>query len=170
MATIYLIAPLPMINCDTGDIYVGSTRQKLAQRWSKHKTDYKRWLDGRHNNCSSFRLFEKYGVENCTIIEIERCDVENRYEREAYWIGWYDSVNQRNSTHDRKEYSKKYQEENRERIAEYARQHYQQNKEQIAEQKRQYYQQNKERIVEYMRQYQQRKKAENATKSGCIDG
>jgi len=154
MATIYLIAPLPILNCDVGDVYVGSTIKKLAQRLYRHKRDYKRWLRDEYHNCSSFRLFEKYGVDNCTIIEVERCDVENRYERESYWIGYYDGVNQNNPIHNRKECDKQY---------------YEQNKEQIAEYQRQYREQNKERITEYQRQYYTRKKAEQlASKSNCI--
>ncbi len=32
-------------------VYIGSTTQQLRTRFSKHKSDYKRYLDGRTNSC-----------------------------------------------------------------------------------------------------------------------
>lgn len=93
MATIYCIVPLPVLVCDVGDIYVGSTICKLSRRFSYHRKDFKRFCNGLQTNCSAYRLFEKYGVENCTIIEIEKCWFENRKEREAFWIKTHNSIN-----------------------------------------------------------------------------
>ena len=94
MATIYLIAPLPVLNCDINDIYVGSTTRRLRQRWNGHKCNFGKWQNGVRGGCSSFRLFEKYGVENCTIIEVERCDVENKFQRERYYFDTIECVNE----------------------------------------------------------------------------
>ena len=113
MATIYRICPLPVLNCNINDIYVGSTTQTLNQRWASHKCEFKRWQTGLARNCSSYRLFEKYGVDNCTILEIERVCIENRKEREAYWIGFHDGVNERRLTFDKREYQREYYIQNR---------------------------------------------------------
>jgi len=57
-----------------GEIYIGSTKQPLSVRLSKHKHDYKRFLNNKYNYVSSFSLFSKYGIDNCEIIELEKCD------------------------------------------------------------------------------------------------
>jgi len=98
MATIYLIAPIPVLQCEVGDVYIGSTTMSLRNRWSMHKSHFKQWQNGNYGNCSSYRLFEKYGVNNCTYIEIEQCPLENRKERESYWIGFHNGVNVRKLT------------------------------------------------------------------------
>ena len=61
-----------------GEIYIGSTKQPLSVRLSKHKHDYKRFLNNKYNYVSSFSLFSKYGIDNCEIIELEKCeDISN---------------------------------------------------------------------------------------------
>ena len=71
MVSIYLIE-------DINDLrYVGSTTQKLYNRFSRHKSDKK---IGHY--CSSSKL----NLYNCIIIELERCNKEDRKERERYYI------------------------------------------------------------------------------------
>jgi hypothetical protein len=36
--------------------------------------------------CSSFSLFEKYGVDQCTLEVLEECKLEERYIKEREWI------------------------------------------------------------------------------------
>ena len=57
-----------------GEIYIGCTKQPLSMRLSKHKHDYKRFLNNKYNYVSSFTLFSKYGIDNCEIIELEKCE------------------------------------------------------------------------------------------------
>lgn len=69
-----------------GKIYIGQTRQSLAQRWSKHckqkKTNY------------MYSAIHKYGRENFTIEEIDRASSEQELnEKEIYWISFYNSTN-----------------------------------------------------------------------------
>ena len=56
--------------------YVGSTIQGLAERMGGHRSNYKKWKIGKVAKCSSFDLFDKFGIESCKIILLEEysCD------------------------------------------------------------------------------------------------
>ena len=54
---------------------------------------------------------------------------------------------------EKKEYNRKWYEENKEKISEQKRKYCEENKEKISEQKRKYYEENKEKIKEYNRKY-----------------
>ena len=78
-----------IISKNTDKIYIGKSNQKyLSDRWSNHKTSYRRWLKDNNNiYCSSFIVLE-YG--DCELILLEECDEE----REKYWIDYYkNSIN-----------------------------------------------------------------------------
>ena len=106
LAKIYKIEPLNQDH--ESDVYIGSTcKPRLSQRMSKHKCDYNRWKDGKHGNMSSFKLFEKYGVENCHIYLIEQfpCETKNQLiQKECYYIKTIPCVNQRIEGRTAKEY------------------------------------------------------------------
>jgi hypothetical protein len=55
------------------EIYIGSTCQKLQQRFTDHKTS--------KHNCRSKILFNKYGKENCKIELLEEKEINNKIER-----------------------------------------------------------------------------------------
>ena len=84
---IYKIEP---INGDDGDIYFGSTtKEYLSQRMTAHRYKYKQYLNGKYQNVTSFKLFEKYGVDNCKIILLESVNANSKDElhaREAHYI------------------------------------------------------------------------------------
>tara|TARA_R110002153_G_C13000059_1_gene464963 strand:+ start:95 stop:532 length:438 start_codon:yes stop_codon:yes gene_type:complete len=70
---------------DINDLkYVGSTTQKLNIRFSGHKSN-----KSRGQYCSSSKLI----LENSIIYVLEECDLNNRSEREKYWINKIDCVN-----------------------------------------------------------------------------
>ncbi len=107
MVSIYLIE-------DINDLkYVGSTTQKLYNRFSRHKSDKKIG-----NYCSSSKL----NLYNCIIIELERCNKEDRKERERYYINKIDCVNEvklnGRDKDNRKKYNKEWCEKNKEKIDE----------------------------------------------------
>ena len=53
-------------------VYIGSTtKQYLSQRMDKHRTDYKQWKNNRRHLTTSFKVFEEYGVEKCSIVLVE---------------------------------------------------------------------------------------------------
>ena len=63
-------------------IYIGSTIKTLNQRFSNHKINYKRYLNEKNRNVSSYKLFDKYDIENCSIELIENFPCDNRTELE----------------------------------------------------------------------------------------
>ena len=74
---------------------------------SKHKCDYNRWKDGKHGNMSSFKLFEKYGVENCHIYLIEEfpcLNIDELRKKECYYIKNIPCVNKNIPSRSNKEY------------------------------------------------------------------
>jgi hypothetical protein len=66
------------------NIYIGSTIKTLKQRFSNHKSNYKMFLNGSYHNISCFKLFSKYGTDNCFIELIELYPCENKNELEQH--------------------------------------------------------------------------------------
>ena len=97
MVSIYCIE-----DCD-GLKYVGSTKNKLNERLSQHKTDKKR------KNVSSSKL----DLDNCKIYLLETCNESNRLERERYWINQSDTVNQRKFNYNNNQYTKEWYQNNK---------------------------------------------------------
>ena len=61
--------------------YVGSTILPLHIRKRQHKS--------KNHTCSSRILMEEYGFENCDFTVLEECPIEQRYERERFYINNY---------------------------------------------------------------------------------
>lgn len=83
MGYIYLIT-----NLLNNKKYIGKTTQSIEKRWQEHIYDSKR------KKCEIrplYRAIRKYGVENFSIKEIEKCDVDILSEREQYWIQYYNT-------------------------------------------------------------------------------
>jgi len=139
-------------NTDDDICYVGSTtRPLLCQRMVEHRGNYKYWKNGKHGKTSSFELFEKYGVANCRIelIEIFPCNSKDELtKQEAYYIRLLNCVNKFIPDRTKKEYSKKYREDNRDTILEKQKEYYDINKDTLLEYKKEYYDVNKETIAE----------------------
>ena len=93
MVTIYCIEDCNSLK------YVGSTKQKLNRRLSRHKSDKKR-----NHWCSSSKL----DLDNCKIYSLESCNESNRSERERYWINHIDCVNEYKLNSMTTEYTKQY--------------------------------------------------------------
>jgi len=134
MVSIYLIE-------DINDLkYVGSTTQKLNVRLCGHRSskNYGR------ADCSSSKL----NLYNCIIILLEQCNLEDRKERERYWINEIDCVNQLKLNCDK------------EKMKEYRKEWYQKKKENKRKKDNEYYHKNKDKINEKRREkYRRRKKA-----------
>lgn len=83
MGYIYLIT-----NKINNKKYVGKTTQSIEKRWQEHISDSKR------EKCEIrplYRAIRKYGIENFTIKEIEKCNTDNLSEKEKYWIRYYNT-------------------------------------------------------------------------------
>jgi hypothetical protein len=78
------------------ECYAGSTFDQLRSRLFQHKKDYKRWKEGKDRFCKVFHLFDKYGIETCTILLICEYPVNDRKQLQAYealWIGKLRPIN-----------------------------------------------------------------------------
>ncbi len=65
-------------------IYIGQTIRSLEERVKEHK---------RKKNCSLYKAFNKYGIENFDFEIIEKCNsTEEMNEKEIYWIKYYDCL------------------------------------------------------------------------------
>jgi len=183
---IYKIEP----NCEykDGDIYIGSTTEpKLSRRMYSHRSKYKKWLNKTHHYVTSFDIFEKYGVENCSIILLEKCECSSKDElqsKEACYIRLLKCVNkvipQRSSKEyyeDNADHIKNYQKEyrvlnreilatqkkeyralNKEKISTQKKEYRALNRDQMNEKKRQHYSENREELLEKQRAYRHKNK------------
>jgi hypothetical protein len=139
-----------IIHSQSNICYVGSTFNTLRDRWRKHKADIgKRYI-------SIHPYIEEYGIENFKIVLIKEYEVIDRNHLEMYeqlWINKLHSVN-KNITFQpliketSKNYQKKYQSNNYERLNNIRKQYVENNKERIKEYRKQYYESNKENICE----------------------
>ena len=161
----------PIIDHDEGDIYIGSTtKEYLSQRMTKHRGDYSQWIQGKHNKTTSYDLFEKYGINNCRIILIEKVNATSKDElisREAFYIRTMKCINKtipdRKSPEYHKEYyntnkieinKKKHEHylENREKYLDYQKKYKEENDYKLKERKQKYYEENKEILKEKQKQ------------------
>ena len=109
MYTIYCIE-------DINDLkYVGSTKQTLKRRLSKHISDKRKK-----------RLYSssKLDLDNCKIYSLESCNESNKKERESYWINEFDTVNEHKLNFDTTDYQKFWNKNNKQRREEYHKEIY----------------------------------------------
>jgi len=138
--------------------YVGSTIQTLSNRMSEHRSGhkYKKYI------CSSFDLFERFGVDKCKIILIEEypCDTyEQLLSRERHWFDNIECCNKIRpftTKEERIEHDKKYRDEHKEHYKKWTEEH----KEQLAEYRKEWYEQHKEEVVEKGKIYREQHKEE----------
>ena len=82
MSFIYKITNLLNEKC-----YIGKTDTNTIEgRFKEHIKDSRKYTDR-----PLYRAFNKYGIENFKIEEIEECNINNSCEREKYWIEYYGS-------------------------------------------------------------------------------
>lgn len=83
MAFIYKIT-----NQINGKIYIGKTHLTIEDRWKEHVRDSKR---ERNKDKPLYRAFNKYGIENFIIEQVEETEPQLANEREIYWIEQYNT-------------------------------------------------------------------------------
>ena len=140
------------IESHLGDmIYIGSTTKKyLSERMTSHRSDYNRYKEEKKGMITSFKLFDEYGIENCSIIllELVKCNSKDELQsREAYYIKLLPCVNKYIPLRNRKQYC----DDNKEK-------HHQ------------YYTDNKEKHKEYYKTYRQTNKEIIMVKVECACG
>jgi hypothetical protein len=140
------------------ECYIGSTtKARLCQRMTAHRSDYLKWKNGERHFVSSYHLFDKYGVENCVIelIELYPCNSKDELNaREGMYIKSETCVNRNIAGRS----IQAYYQDNKEKLKDYQKQHYEQNKETVLEVQRTYYQNNKEKIKDYQKQHTEQNK------------
>ena len=155
---IYRIVP----NCEheQHEQYIGSTTNEyLSQRMTQHRSQYKRWKDGKTTLITSFLLYEKYGVDNCSIILIENVNVSTKEElqrRERKHIENIPCVNKNIPLRTKKEWTEDNYEHERARRLKYDEEH----TDHIREKRKEYYFQHQSKYMEYAREYVKENKDE----------
>ena len=128
--------------------YIGATEQTLKRRLCQHRSKFKRWKDGKGNECGSYRILEI--DPEATLIELERCSKDLKPLRENYW---WNTTSDTTNIHEpgawvvagggkaeyMKEYIKKYRA--------YRREYRARNRESIKAQRAKYYTENRETLI-----------------------
>jgi hypothetical protein len=149
------IYKIEALNGKEGDIYIGSTtKEYLSQRMDTHRGGYKNWLkNGKNGDLTrSYIIFEKYGIENCTITLLELVNAKCRDEllqREKHYIRSLNCINNNLpivTKDDVQERKKVYHRLNKEYFNELASKNYKDKKEAILLSKKLYYEHNKDII------------------------
>lgn len=79
-----------IINDINNKIYVGQTKRTLEKRWQEHI----RYAQEKDSRTKFYKAIQEIGVEHFKIISIEEIfGIEERNNREKYWIQYYDSFN-----------------------------------------------------------------------------
>jgi hypothetical protein len=143
----------------TGLIYIGSTAEiYLSNRLAKHRKDYRRFLNGKHNYITSFKILEN---NNYDIILLETYPCNNKYELKARERIYIESLNCVNKCIPNRT-SKEYYNDNKKIILKKNKEYYYKNKNELLEKQKQYNEQNKEHIKQYQKEYRLKKKLERS--------
>ena len=150
----YNLGKIYKIKCNiTGQTYIGSTCEKtLARRLAGHTRAYKRHLDGKFSNVSSFKVLEN---GDYFIVLLESVNCENNDElkaRERFHIENNKCTNKNIPGRTNKEYKKGYCQANKEKKRLYDKEYCQANKEKKRLWNKEYSQANKEKIKEYKKE------------------
>jgi len=122
------------------DIYVGSTINRLSGRQAIHNKDYKKNV----NKCKLYEECRKYEIDKIVCVPLEIKEVENELEMKQLEQEYIDKLNPSLNSYSaysgltKKEYSKKYREDNIEKITQYQKQYQEDNKEKLTQQKKIY--------------------------------
>jgi len=76
--------------------YVGSTFNRLSDRFRRHKYSFTQYLNNKQPNTSIYSYFQQYGVENFSIIlikEYQVCDKKHLLIYEQLWINKLKPIN-----------------------------------------------------------------------------
>ena len=119
---------------DINDLkYVGKTVQKLDRRWKRHISD-------NYNPNAHGTYSYKLHLEHSIIYPLEECEEDLSKEREQYWINKLDCVNQNNPVRkSTKEYTKKWNDNNKEKKRQQQKRYREKNKDKINEKERERY-------------------------------
>ena len=133
----------------TNDVYIGSTIQALSCRMSKHRADYKSWINKTYNYVTSFEIL-KYADSYIELVEeSEYASKQEMQQREGYFIREMECVNKHIAGRTRAEYRA----DNPEKIKETKAKYYIDNVDKIKETQAKYRADNPEKIKETQSKY-----------------
>jgi hypothetical protein len=149
------------------DIYIGSTTN-MRVRKNQHKSSCNNEKSS-HYNCYVYQFIRgNGGFDNFDMVEIEQFNAKDKkdlHKRERHWIEIFKStLNIVIPTRTKKEYyednkeqliekSKRYSENNIEKVKANRKEYYEDNKEQLIEKSKIYYDNNTEKVKEYKKKY-----------------
>jgi len=112
-----------IIDNTNGNIYIGSTTQKLNIRLNTHKSDYRNYLNNKHHYITSYGIIKNddYRIELIKYVIYK--DKKELLQRERYYIENNECINKYIPTRTPKEYKKEYCELNKEYIKKYKTQY-----------------------------------------------
>jgi hypothetical protein len=72
-------------------VYIGSTIQKVNQRYKCHRYYWKQKVCGKRKDYKMMSgwLFDEYGISNCRWEVLETCGEADRFYREQHWMNHY---------------------------------------------------------------------------------
>jgi len=130
-----------------GNIYYGSTSQSLSQRITNHRSEYKKYLDGRGGYTKSFDILKNNDYSYSVVEKVEYNEKYELRQRERFYIENNDCVNIVIPLQTRKEYNQIHKTKLYEKKKEWNNN----NREKVLENKKNFYHNNKERINEKRR-------------------
>jgi hypothetical protein len=155
----------PICEYDEGEIYIGSTtKQYLSQRFTNHRAKYNQYIKDGVVKMTSFKLFDKYGIDNCQIVLLELVDVNSKaelHQREAYYIRTLKCINKNipiTTIEEKKEQKKVWEDVNKEKRKEQKKVWEDVNKEKRKEQKKVWEDVNKEKRKEQKKVWEEANK------------
>ena len=137
MTTMFVGQVYKIWSSECDKCYVGSTKQLLRNRLSKHKKDFRAWQKGKYPYVTSFEILAHDDAEIELLEEREFGDKQEMLECEKYWVQTLDAVNNRSPITTRDERLQQMNE------------CYYRNKEQRLEQMKKYYAGHKVQKTEY---------------------
>jgi hypothetical protein len=97
-----------LLDLTNGNIYIGSTIQRLSKRLYEHKSHYKSWLKGNKHYTSSYEII-KNGNYKILLLEAYPCNNKHELELKEYeYIVATNCVNKVMPTRTQKQYQKQY--------------------------------------------------------------
>lgn len=138
------------------DVYIGSTCDTLAKRFSCHKSMIN---NETKSNRPLYKLMNEIGTDRFRIELIENYSCDDKYQlrqREGFWIRQIGNLNKKIECRttkewyeENKEQKKQYREQNKEHIKEIKHINYENNKDKLLEKAKEYRDNNKDKIKEY---------------------
>ena len=147
--------------------YYGSTAETLCQRMSRHRSGYRQYKSGKCEKCTSYDIFDEYGIENCKIELVELYPCASKIElkkREGEHIKNNSCVNKMIAGRTSPEWAK----DNRNLMNAYQKKYYDANKDHILEHKKEYRATHKDHPQTKQREYREKQGADSRTRDHSI--